>query len=162
MLVGLPENVVNPFDLNLMTAEVFHQEEKIETTQSVFVLDDNFVDRLLFHQPEQLLELGSGIAHPGANFIIRLDHLVLLLGGVGDESSHLPVQVAFLLLLVRTGSPVDGHPHLIVLLDLGFLVVTAELLDVVHLVAAMVPRRLDRYERAVAVPITERFVADAE
>lgn len=126
------------------------------------MLDHHLVDRLLSHQLEQLLELGTGVTHPGANFVVCLDDLILLLGGVCGQASHLSFQVAFLLLLVAAHTPVDCNPHLVVLLDLRFLVVTAEFLDVVHLVAAMVPRRLDRYECAVAIPITERFMADAE
>lgn len=101
LLVGLAEHVVYPFDLDIMAAEVFNQEVDIEACQAVLVFDHHLVNRLLFHQPKQLLELGTGVAHPGANLVIRLDHLVLLLAGVGDESSHLSIKVAFLFLFVR-------------------------------------------------------------
>lgn len=91
LLVGFPEYVVNPFDLNVVTSEVFHQKVDIEPGEAVLVFDHHLVNRLVFHQPEQLLEFRSGVAHPGTNLIIRLDDLILLLAGVGDEPSHLPV-----------------------------------------------------------------------
>jgi len=162
LLVGLAEHVVYPLDLDIMAAEVFDQEVDIETCQAVLVLDHHLVNRFLFHQSEQLLELGTGVAHPGANFVIRLDHIVFLLGGVCDEPSHLSVKVAFLFLLMATDTGVQTAADLVVLLDLGLLEIAAELLDVLDLVAAVIPRRLDGHERAVAIPITERFVADAE